>query len=117
MSNEVCHGADSSYNLYFHVYRFSDKYIYSSTNSAYEAIGTWNDARAAACDVAMAAVGDTHFGDFPASARGVYFVLVKLRATAVPLASDRAIGQGVIYWDGAKEVTLLTEMESWQKNG
>ena len=117
MSNEVAHGAESSYDLYFHVYRFSDKSIYSSDNSAYESIGTWNDVRAAACAVTMADVGDTHFGDFPASARGVYFVLVKLRATAVPLASDRAIGQGVMCWDGAKEINLLTELESWQKNG
>ena len=65
----------------------------------------------------MTAAGDAHFGDFPASARGVYFVLVKVRATGVSLASDKEIGQGVMYWDGAKEVNMLTEIESWQKNG
>jgi len=117
MPNEIAHGADSALNLDAYVYRFSDKHIYSSTNSAYEAIGTWNDARAAECEIAMTPVGDTHFADFPASARGVYFVLIKIRATAVPLASDREVGQGVIYWDGAKEVNVFTEMESWQKNG
>ena len=116
MANEICHGFDSASTLYAHVYRFSDKAIYSSANSAYESIGTWNDARAAACDVAMTAVGDTHFGNFPASARGVYFVLIKQRATGAPLASDREVAQGVMHWDGNKEVTILTEMESWLKN-
>ena len=115
--NEVAHGFDSAKTLYFHVYRFSDKYIYSSTNSAYEAVGTWNDARAAACDIAMTAAGDTHFGNFPASARGVYFVLIKERGTGAPLASDKGIAQGVMYWDGNNEIDVLTEMESWQKNG
>lgn len=117
MSNEIAHGADSAETLDAYVYRFSDKYIYSSTNSAYEAVGTWNDARAQACEIPMTAAGDTHFADFPASARGVYFVLIKKRATGVPLASDRGVGQGVMYWDGAKEVNIYTEMESWLKNG
>jgi len=117
MPNEIATGADSALVLYAHVYRFSDKAIYDVGDSAYEAIGTWNDARAAECDIAMTAVGDVHFADFPASARGVYFVLIKIRATAVPLASDKEKGQGVMFWDGAKEVNIYTEMNSWFKNG
>ncbi len=115
--NEVAHGYDSAKTLYFHVYRFSDKYIYSSTNSAYEAVGTWNDARAQACDIAMTAAGDTHFGNFPASARDVYFVLIKEQVTGTQLASDREVGQGVMYWDGEKELNDLTEVLGWLKNG
>ncbi len=115
--NEVAHGADSADTYYFHVYRFSDKAIYSSTNSAYEAVGTWNDARAQATDNSMTAAGDAHFGNFPISARGVYFVLIKKQLTGTQLASDPEAGQGVMYWDGAKEVNVFTEMESWQKNG
>lgn len=117
MSNEIAHGYDSAATLYAHIYRFSDKYIYSSTNSAYEAVGTWNDARAQACDVAMTAAGDTHFGNFPASARGVYFVLIKVQAGANPDTDDKEVGQGVMYWDGAAEVNIFTEMRSWLKNG
>ena len=117
MSNEVAHGFDSAETLYFHVSRFSDKAIYSSTNSAYEAVGTWNDARAQATDNPMTAAGDAHFGDFPASARDVYFVVIKKQATGTQLASDREVAQGVMYWDGAKEINIFTEMESWLKNG
>lgn len=117
MSNEVAHGADSTKTLEFYVYRFTDKAIRNRTNGLYEAIGTWNDARAQATSNPMTAAGDAHFGDFPASARGVYFVLIKVRATGVSLASDKETGQGVEYWDGAKEVNMLTEIHSWEKNG
>ncbi len=115
--NELAHAYDSAATLYAHAYRFNDKFIYSSTNSAYEAVGTWNDARAQACDITMTPAGDAHFGDFPASARDVYFVVVKLQATGTQLTSDREIGQGVMYWDGAAEVNIFTEIESWLKNG
>ncbi len=117
MSNEIAHGADSALDLYALVYRFSDKVIYSVANSAFEAIGTWNDARADACDIVMADVGDSHWADFPVVDRGVYFVLIKVRATGAPLASDKETGQGVMYWDGQKEINMLTEIKSWQKNG
>ena len=115
--NEIAHGADSTKNLYALVYRFSDLFIYDVGDAAYEAVGTWNDARAAECDIPMTPDGDAHFADFPASARGVYFVLIKVRATGVPLASDKETGQGVMYWDGAKEVNIFTEMQKWLKNG
>ena len=116
MSNEIAHGADSAKTLYAHIYRFSDKFIYSTTNSAFEAVGTWNDARAQVCDVSMTAAGDAHFGDFPVVDRGVYFVLVKVQATGTQLASDKETGQGTMYWDGQKEVNMLTEIKSWEKN-
>ncbi len=115
--NEIAHGADSTKTLYFHVYNFADKTIRNTTNGLYEVVGTWNDARAVETANVMTAAGDAHFGDFPASARGVYFVLIKNRATGAVLASDKEVGQGVEYWDGAKEVNVLTEIESWQKNG
>ena len=117
MSNEIAHSADSAKTLYAHIYRFADKYIYSSTNSAFEAVGTWNDARAQACDIAMTASGDAHFGDFPTVAEGVYFVTIKVQAGVNPDTDDKEVGQGVMYWDGAQEVNDLTELESWFKNG
>ncbi len=115
--NEIVHGADSARVLYALVYRFSDKFIRNIDSGNYETIGTWNDARAAECDITMTAVGDVHFADFPDSAEGVYFVLIKIRATGSPLASDKETGQGVMYWDGAQEITDLTEINSWFKNG
>ena len=117
MANELQHASDSANTLYAHIYRVSDKAIYSTTNSVFEAIGTWNDARAQATDLAMTAVGDSHWADFPAVAEGVYFVIVKLQATGSPLASDKETAQGWIYWDGAQEINMLTEIKSWAKNG
>lgn len=117
MANEVAHAADSTKTLYFHVYRFIDKFIRSSINSVYEAVGTWNDARAQATDNPMTAAGDAHFGDFPASAKGVYFVVVKEQVTGTQLASDIEVSQGVMYWDGEREIDDLTEVSSWLKNG
>lgn len=116
MSNEIVTGADSAKTLYALVYDFSNKFIYDVGDGALEAIGTWNDTRADECDMPMTAEGDSHWADFPILPRGVYFVLIKVRATGVPLASDKEIGQGVITWDGQKEINMLTEVHSWEKN-
>lgn len=117
--NEIAHGSDSANVLDAYVYRFADKFILNVDvgDNAYEAIGTWNNTRAEECNIPMTAVGDTHFADFPISARGVYFVLIKLRIGADPDVDDVEAGQGVMYWDGTKEVNIFTEIESWSKNG
>ena len=117
MSNEIAHGSDSANTLYAHVYRFADKFIYITASGAFEAVGTWNDARAQATDIPMTAAGDTHFADFPVVAKGVYFVLIKIQAGGAPDTDDLEDGQGVIYWDGAKEINDLSEVNSWFKNG
>lgn len=117
MPNEIVDGGNIGLVKYALVYSFLDRSIYNADSGNYEAIGTWNDARAAQCDIPMTAVGDSHWADFPASPRGVYFVLTKIRATGVPLASDKESGQGVEHWDGAKEINMLTEIHSWEKNG
>ena len=117
MANEIVHGYDSASTLYAHVYRFSDKAIYDVGDSAFEAIGTWNDARAGEFDIPMTAVGDSHWVDFPSVARGVYFVLVKVQAGGSPDTDDKEVGQGVMCWDGSAEINMLTEVHSWQKNG
>ena len=48
---------------------------------------------------------------------GVYNVAVYLQAGANPADGDTALAQGEIYWDGAAEISIFTEVESWQKNG
>jgi hypothetical protein len=103
--------------VYAHVFRFSDKFIRVTGTGVYEAVGTWNDARAQACVVTMAPQGDVHFADFPDSPRDVYFVQIKLQAGVNPSSDDLEDGQGVAYWDGSKEINISTEIESWQKNG
>jgi len=117
MSNEITHSSPNANTLYAHVFRFSDRYIYDVGDSAFEAVGTWNDARAGECDIPMTAVADTHSADFPSVARDVYFVQIKIQAGGAPDTDDLIDGQGVMYWDGAKEVNIFTEMESWLKNG
>ncbi len=116
MANEIVDSGDSALVKYALVYNFADRSIYNADSGDYEAIGTWDDTRAAECDIPMTAVGDSHWADFPASPRGIYFVLTKVRATDVPLASDKACGQGVETWDGQKEINMLTEIKSWEKN-
>lgn len=108
MANEIVHGYDSASTLYAFVYRISDKYIYDVGDTAFEAIGTWNDARAGECDIAMTAVGDVHFADFPTVAAGVYFVEVREQAGANPDTDDAPVGQGIMYWDGTAEINTRT---------
>jgi hypothetical protein len=50
-------------------------------------------------------------------ARDTYFVQIKLQAGVNPSADDLEDGQGVMYWDGSKEINISTEIESWFKNG
>jgi len=117
MSNEIAHGFDSADTLYALVYRFSDMYIYITATGVFEAVGTWNDARAGACDIAMTAAGDAHFADFPTVPTGVYFVEVRKQAGVNPDSDDKPVGQGVMAWDGAAEVNIYTEQAGWLKNG
>jgi hypothetical protein len=118
MSDKFAHSYDSAANLYFFVYRISDTYIWDVGDSAFEAVGTWDDARAGECDIAMTAAGDVHFGTFPSVPPGVYFVTIRLRAGANPDTDDRPIAQGVMYWDGSDLINIYTEQGiKWLKNG
>ena len=109
MANEITHSYDSTLSLYCFVRRVSDQYIYDVGDTAFEALGTWNDARAGECDIVMVASGDTHWADFPAVAAGVYFVEVREKAGANPDTDDRSVAQGVMYWDGTAEITPSTD--------
>ena len=106
MANEIVHGYDSAKVLYALVYRISDKYIYDVGDTAFEAIGTWNDARADECDIAMTATGDVHFGTFPVVAEGIYFVEIRDRVGANPDTDDKPVAQGIMDWDGTAEKTF-----------
>jgi len=88
MANEIYHDYDSASTLYAFVYRQSDGYIYDVGDTAFEAIGTWNDARADQCDIAMTASGDFHMGAFPAVAAGTYYVVIRDQAGANAAIAD-----------------------------
>jgi hypothetical protein len=108
VAGEFIHSSDSANTLYFLVYRISDGYIYDVGDTAFEAVGTWNDARVDECDIAMTGIGDAHKGVFPAVAAGVYFVQVRIRAGGSPDTDDRPDGQGVMYWDGTAAIDIYT---------
>ena len=108
MANEIWHSYDSASVLYAFVYRMTDKYIYDVEHAAFEAIGTWDDARADECDIAMTFTGDMHFANFPTVAAGVYYVEIRLQAGASPDTDDLPIAQGVMYWDGSAELNTYT---------
>jgi hypothetical protein len=106
MANEIYQSFDSASTLYALVYRPSDGYIWDVGDGAFEAVGTWNDARVDECDVEMAASGDIHFADLPAVDAGRYIVQIRLRAGVSPDTDDTPLAQGMIDWDGVNEVFL-----------
>lgn len=108
MANEIWHSYDSAKSLYAFVYRMSDMYIYDVGDAAFEAIGTWNDARAGECDIVMTATGDSHSANFPNVAKAVYYVQIREKAGANPDTDDTPLAQGVMYWDGSAEINLST---------
>jgi len=108
MAGKFAHSSDSTNTLYFFVYRISDSFIYDAGDTAFEAIGVWDDARAGECDIAMTGVGDVHFGTFPVVVAGVYFVQIRIQAGASPDVNDEPDGQGIAYWDGTNFINTTT---------
>ena len=108
MANEIYQAYDSASTLYAFVYRQSDGYIWDVGDTAFEAIGTWNDARADECDILLTPAGDMHFVDFPSGITdaGNYIVQIRIRAGASPDTDDMILSQGFMIWDGSAEVVL-----------
>ena len=109
MANEIWCSWDSASTLYAFVIRKTDDFIWDVGDSAFEAIGTWNDARAGECDIAMSATaGDFHTVDFPSgiTAAGVYRVEIRERAGGSPDTDDVPIAQGELHWDGSAEIDI-----------
>ena len=113
MSKEIWQSYATGSNLYALIYEPSTGKIFNNATNAFEAIGTWNDARVDACDVPLTAIGDMHFVDFPVeiTTAGTYDVQIRLRAGATPVVLttvDFLISQGQICWDGTAEVLVST---------
>ncbi|MBE3143567.1 MAG: hypothetical protein IMZ61_06550 [Planctomycetes bacterium] len=111
MAKEIYQSYATGSVLYALIFRPSDGYIYDVGHTAFEAIGTWNDARINECDIPLTAIGDMHFVNFPAVAAGTYDVQIRLRAGATPVVLttvDFLISQGQIIWDGTAEITTAS---------
>jgi hypothetical protein len=104
MANEIWQSFYSASTLYALIRSPDNKYIYDVGDSAMEAIGTWNDARADECDIPMTASGNMHFADFPFLPPGTYLVQIVLQAGANPDSEDWVISQGIMEWDGTAEI-------------
>lgn len=109
MAKEIYQSYATASVLYALIYEPSTGKIFNNATNAFEAIGTWNDARIVDCAVVLTAIGDMHFVNFPAEiiTAGTYDVQIRLRAGATPVVDttvDFLISQGQIIWDGTAEV-------------
>ncbi len=116
--NEVFHNFTTGNTLYSCVFQL-DGNVFLSNGESDEVWGTGGrDADDYDMTMTEDGVGGHYVGSFDASIpEGVYRVTVFLQAGANPVDADFPLAQGVIYWNGAAEVDIFTEQESWQKNG
>ncbi len=83
----------AGFTLYAILRRDADGYIWDVGDSAFEAIGTWNDARVDECDIAMTdKSGGFYNVAFPTIAAGNYVVIVFLQASGSPDTTDAILG-------------------------
>ena len=105
MANELCIPGANANTYYALITRKSDKYIYDVGDTAFEATGTWNDARIGECDIAMTPEGDKHYATFPTITAGVYDVEFRKQAGGSPAIADEVHFTGEMCWDGTAEIT------------
>ena len=107
-ANEIQFAYEDGDNLYALVRQPSDAFIWDVGDSQFEAVGTWNDARAGECDIALTGYnGELYMAGFPSAAAGRYIINIYLRAGASPAITDALLGTGEIIWNGSAEVTVI----------
>lgn len=89
---------EDGYTLKAYLLRITDAYIYDVGDSAFEAIGTWDDARAAECDIAITGHGARLYTfDFPDVAEDIeYMLIVTLQAGGTPAITDPVLGSAIV---------------------
>ena len=108
MANEI---RVSSYgdglNLYVTI-RTPAGLIWDVGDSALEAVGTWNDARADECDIALTGKdGEYYTADIPAALpNGVYIINLYEQAGANPDTDDNWLGGEELNWPTDLRVVL-----------
>lgn len=118
MANEIWHSSDEANSLYALVWRQTDDKVWNNTDGTWD---TYTDADIDKYDLPLTnhVDSDYHSVDFPSAiAKGTYRVQVmQIAGGAMDADADKPAGQGELYWDGASEVNMLTEIHSWEKNG
>lgn len=106
MSNEIRVAFQDGYTIYVFV-RDTTGQIYDVGDTAMEAVGAWNDARADECDIALTAKdGELYLGDFPDIANGTYIVEAYIQAGANPDTDDDFIGAEEFDWTGSSKIII-----------
>ena len=107
MANEIKVVFDDGHTLYA-IVRDDTGQIWDVGDGAFEAVGTWNDARVGECDIALTAKdGELYLGDFPNAANGTYIVEIYSQAGANPdTDDDDFIGGEEFVWDGSTAVVI-----------
>ena len=118
MSNEVWHNFTTGNTLYFCTFQ-ADGNVFLSNGESDEVWGTGaRDADSYDMPMTEDGVGGHYVGSFDTSIpQGNYRVAVYLQAGGSPVDTDFAVAEGEMYWDGANEISIFSEQESWQKNG
>jgi hypothetical protein len=82
--------------------------IWDVGDSALEAVGAWNDARADECDVACTGKdAEQYVADFPtACPNGTYLITAYLQGGANPDTDDVRLGSGLITWPTDLRIVL-----------
>ena len=107
-AKEIQFAYDDGFNPYALVRRSSDGHIWDVGDSQFEAVGTWNDARAGECDIGLTGYdAELYMADFPAAAAGRYLINIYLRAGANPAITDTLLSVGEIVWNSAAEKTII----------
>lgn len=96
--------------VYAVIFARSTGKVWDVGDSALETPGTWNDARAGQCDIALTDIGGGLFcADFPAiTTSDVYYILYFEQLGASPDTTDRRIGREQIAWNGTAETVPTT---------
>lgn len=99
MANEIQVSYEDGATLYVTV-RTPAGLIWDVGDGALEAVGTWNDARADECDIALTAKnGEYYTADFPVTIpNGQYIVNLYEQASASPDTDDAWLGGDIINW-------------------
>lgn len=112
MANEIWMTFDEAFTLYALVWRKTVVKVWNDDDSQFD---TYTDADILKYDIPLtnSVDSDYHSVNFPAAiSTGIYRVQVMLQVGgAIDADTDYGVGQGEIYWDGTKEVSLYSIQE------
>lgn len=106
MANELVVSHSIGKTVYAIIFSKTTNYIYDVGDAAMEAVGTWNNTRAGACDTALTERGAGYYtANFPTLAADTFRVIYFEQAGASPATTDLKIGEDEIRWTGTDEST------------